>query len=275
MKLFQITEQALKEYRKDKDKAENGIDLSFFVNTRKEAYLENGIGHVYVCGVLLSNATPMDKALGNSDYKDIMDDIEDMLEAGAKSILLHINSGGGSVMGCIEVAKYIAELPVPVVVHVDSGICMSAAYKLAAGASWIMATQSSEIGNIGTIMVFTDTSKISQAMGIEYIAFVNDGAVYKSIGHTDSLSEVQKEYLQSQINLAGEEFQNHVSSNREVSPEAFTAAWYHNQYAVDAGLVDEIGDEELAEQRCLDLIAALAEDIAMVEEENFDTPQSI
>jgi ClpP class serine protease len=275
MKLFQITEDAFKQYQKDKDKTENGIDLSLFVNKREEAELENGIGHVYISGVLLSNATPMDKALGNTDYKDIIEDIEDMLEAGASAILLHINSGGGSVMGCVEVAKYISELQVPVVVHVDSGICMSAAYKLAAGASWIMSTPSSEIGNIGTIMVFTDTSRLSQAMGVEYIAFVNDGAVYKSIGHTDSLTEEQAQYLQTQINLAGEEFQDHVLSNRAVSPDVFTAAWYHNQYAVDAGLVDEIGDEELAEQRCLELVAALAEDIAIEEEENFDNPETV
>jgi ClpP class serine protease len=266
MKLFQITEQSIKEYRKDKDKAENGMDLSFFVNTRREAYLENNIGHVYVCGVLLSNATEIDKALGNTDYKNIMEDIEDLLEDGAKAILLHINSGGGSVMGCIEVAEYISNLPVPVVVHVDSSICMSAAYKLAAGASWIMATKSSEVGNIGTIMVFTDTSRMSQAMGIEYIAFVNDGAVYKSIGHTDTLSEEQVIYLQNQINIAGEEFQAHVLTNREVSPEVFKASWYHGQYAIEAGLVDEIGDEELAEQRCLDLINALDEDISMLDE---------
>lgn len=275
MKLFQITEDAFKQYKKDKDKAENGIDLSYFVKQREEAYLENNIGHVYVCGVLLSNATEMDKALGNTDYKDIMEDIEDLIEDGAKAILLHVNSGGGSVMGCIEVAEYIANLPVPVVVHVEAGICMSAAYKLAAGASWIMSTKSSEIGNIGTIMVFTDTSRLSQAMGIEYIAFVNDGAIYKSIGHTDSLTEEQNAYLQTQINIAGTEFQNHVLANREVNPEVFTAAWYHNQYAIDAGLVDEIGDEELAEQRCLDLIAALTEDIQLMEEENFDNPEQL
>ena len=269
MKLFQVNETAYKQYQKYKDKSEDGVDLSFFVNKREEAYVENGIGHVFIKGMLLSDASEMDEELGNTDYKDIVEDIEEMLEKGATSILLHINSGGGSVMGCIEVAEYIQNLEVPVVVHIDSGICMSAAYKLAAGTSWIIATKSSEVGNIGTIMVFTDTSAITSAMGLQYIVFVNDGAVYKSIGHSDSLTEVQVEYLQKQINAAGDEFKAHVVANRDVSPEVMTAAWFHGEYAVQAGLIDEIGDVELAKRRCVELTSLLTQT------EEIDTIQTI
>lgn len=253
MKLYEISENALQTYQSNILKAEQGIDLSFFVNKRKEAKLENGIGHVHVYGALLSDATPIDKELGNTDYKDIVSDIQSMVDQGAKAILLHVNSGGGSVMGCIETAEYIQDLPIPVVTHVE-GTCASAAYKLAVGSTHIVATKSSIVGNIGTIMVYTDSSAFMDRIGLKYIAFVNDGAIYKSTGHTDSLTEDQAEYLQSEINKAGENFQNHVKANRSVSEEVFTAAWYGNLEAIQTGLVDEVGGVETAIQRTLELI---------------------
>jgi protease-4 len=269
MKLFYTTEDALETYKANRTKAESGFDLSFFVNKRKEAKLENGIGHVFVYGMLIFDAAPIDKALGNTDYKDVEADIQSMIDQGAKAILLHVNSGGGYVLGCMETSEFIQNLPVPVVTHVD-GICCSAAYKLASGSTYIIATKSSQVGNIGTIAVYADTSEMMQRIGVQYIAFYNEGAIYKSIGHTDSLTQEQIDYLQAGINKAGEEFQNHVKANRSVSEDVFTAAWYNGAQGVEAGLVDEIGGVEMAIQRTLELI-----EVVPNESEEIDTPDNI
>lgn len=265
-KLFQITQLQLSEYLtrkstlegcKPKKKAggddEEPCGMEYLFNQREEASLENGIGHVYVYGTLLFDPSPCELEMGNTGYDDIEDDIEEMLELGAKGIVLHINSGGGEVMGNTEVAEYIQNLQVPVVASV-AGFSCSAAYKIMAGCSYIVATKSSVVGNIGTIMVFLDTSTYDKAMGLKYIPFVNDGAIYKSIGHTDTLTQEQIAYLQNDINRCGANFQQFVLSNRNVSPEVFTSAWYSDVESIAVGLVDEIGNEELATQRCQELI---------------------
>lgn len=265
MKLYAISESQLENYLHNRERAEQGIDLSFFVNKRKEAKLENGIGHVHIYGALITDAAPIDKELGNTDYKDIVNDVNEMLSQGAKAILLQVNSGGGSVLGCIEVAEFIQNLPVPVVTYVD-GVCASAAYKLASGSTYIVSTKSSINGNIGTISVHLDSSALMERMGLRYVTFVNEGAIYKSTGHADSLTQEQADYLQAGINKAGEEFKAHVLSNRSVLDEVFTAAWYHGQEAVEVGLVDEIGSLETAILRTQELI-----DLNSTEEEQIDT----
>jgi ClpP class serine protease len=260
MKIFEVTNSTVSEYVNKLAKYENGngngYDLSLYFNQRGEKKLENGVGHVYIQGMLLSDATPLDKMTGATDYDDVYDDIEDLLEMGAKVIVLHINSGGGMVTGCIELCEYIESLPVPTISCVK-GMAASAAYKIASATSHIISSKSSDVGNIGTIMVFTDTSALTRAMGVQYVTFVNDGAIYKSIGHTDSLTEEQVAYLQTSINKAGSEFQEFVKRNRTVSPEVFTAAWYNGQDAVSVGLIDEIGDYRLAEQRAFEMIDAV------------------
>lgn len=265
MKIYAISESQLENYLHNRERAEQGIDISFFVNKRKEAKLENGIGHVHIYGALLPDAAPIDRKLGNTDYKDIVNDVNSMINQGAKAILLEINSGGGAVLGCVEAAEFIQNLSVPVVTHVD-GDCASAAYKIASGSTYIVATKSSINGNIGAISVHLDSSAIKERMGLRYVTFVNEGAIYKSTGHTDTLSQEQAEYLQARINKAGEDFQNHVRANRSPSEEVFTAAWYTGQEAVDVGLVDEIGSLETAIQRAQELI-----EFNQPEEEEIDT----
>lgn len=253
MKLYHTSQETLKDYTENIDKARAGFDLSDFVNQRKEAELQGDIGHVYISGILLFNATNIDKQLGATDYKDIVEDIEEMIEQGAKAILLHINSGGGSVMGCVEAAKAIQNCPIPIVSHVE-GLACSAAYKLAVGSTYIVATESSLVGNIGTIMVYTDTSALMANMGIARYAFVNDGAIYKSIGQLDGLTQEQADFLQLTINQNGKTFQDHVKANREVAEEVFSAAWYSGENAVNVGLIDEVGSKSLAITRCRELL---------------------
>ena len=254
MTLYEITEDTFTKYYNNITKAREDMDLSCFINQRKPAYIENGIGYVHIYGTLLHDASPMDKQLGNTDYEDIVDDCDDLIEKGARCIVFNTDSGGGMVLGAVEVAEYIQTLPVPTVAFAN-GLACSAAYKLISGCSYIIATKSSMVGNIGSITVFEDTSAFSQMMGINKIAFVNDGAIYKSIGHLDSLSEEQKAYIQESINLVGSQFQEHVSKNRiNLKPEVFTAATYSGIQAVDSGLIDMVGNEKDVVETALALI---------------------
>jgi capsid assembly protease len=276
MKLFQISKQSLDSYQSSLKKTESYDDddmFSFYFNQRKPSTLIGSVGHVYIYGMLLSDATQRDKAIGATDYNDVKEDIKALLSQGAELIIFHFNSGGGAVSGCIELAEYIEQLPIPTIASVE-GMCASAAYKLASATSYIIATKSSDVGNIGTISVFIDTSIMNAAMGINYIAFTNEGADYKSLGHLDSLTEDQANYLQKIINDAGNDFKEFVLRNRNITnPEVWKAAWFYGQSAIDAGLIDEIGDVETANTRGSEIIGMLQEykDLDEPEEEKIDT----
>lgn len=231
----------------------DGLSLADFCNPRPPAKVENFIGHVYVKGCLLRDASIMEKKCGNTDYRDIQEDLETVIENGAKAIVLHVDSGGGMVNGAIEAAKAVSGASVPVVAYIE-GTGASAAYKLSCGATWVVSSESAEVGSIGAIIVYQDESKLFESMGISFTAFCNDGADLKSTGHLPSLTEIQAEFLQSSINECGELFKAHVLANRpNINPEVFKAGWFSGQHALSLGLIDEIGGEDLAILRATQL----------------------
>lgn len=259
--IYEITQEAFKTLQDRKIAAkQEGFDLSLFINSRKPARVENGIGFVSIYGPLMRDSAPIDKLLGTTDYGDIENDCESVLAAGARCIVFEVDSGGGYANGCVECAEYIAALPVPTVALISGQSC-SAAYKLTSSCNWIVSTKSSDVGNIGVILVMVDTSKLMENAGVSFICFTNDGATLKSTGHLDSLTEEQTEFLQESINEMGAVFKNHVLANRpNVSEEVFKAGWYSGSKALELGLVDEIGTASLALQRALEL-AELAQDL--------------
>lgn len=247
MKLYAILPTALQEYHSRKAQALAGLDLSLFINKRQDAYVdENKIGYVNIFGPLLNDAAPIDLELGATSYEAIEEDIQHVLEDGAKAIVFVMDSPGGQVSGLIETSELIENLPVPSVGFI-SGLCCSAGYHLASGMTYLVSTKSSSVGNIGAIMSFTDASRLYENMGIEFNVFYNEGADMKSIGYTPSLSEKQKEFLQASINETGKAFQDYVKANRpEVNESVFNAAWYNGTNALALGLVDEVGNAERA-----------------------------
>lgn len=268
MKIYEMTQDAFNKQQENKlfiKECDVMPDLSLMFNSKQDAYLDNDIGHVFIYGGLMSDASEMDELMGNTEYSDIIEDINSMIEKGAKIILIHVNSGGGEVTGSTEVADVIMNCPIPIVSFLEGCAC-SACYKLICGSTYIISSPSCMVGNIGSIMVFSDTSVFDNKMGLKYNVFVNDGAVYKSIGHDDSLTTDQIDYLQSNINQIGKDFENHVTSNRyNIDPEVFKASWHYGIDAVNKGLVDTVGNEKDAISICLELIKLFNPEIVLSE----------
>lgn len=263
MKIFEISQDAFKTYTENLNLAKNhskeDLDLTDFVNKRKDCRVENNIGFVHIYGTLLRDTTPIDKLMGNTDYADICEDIETVIEQGAKAIVLVCDSGGGSVSGSTEACEAIQGASVPIVGYVAGNAC-SAAYKAICGATHLIASSSAILGNIGSILVWIDESQANSGMGVSVSAFTNKEATLKSIGHVDGLTDEQSEFLQSQIDYHGTNFQNHVLQNRpDINQVCFKAGWYSGTQAIDLGLADEIGSIDLAIQRANELIGVFEE----------------
>jgi len=231
------------------------FDLSDFYPMRNEAGIDqDGIGHVDIRGALLNSSPKIYEKLGlATTYGTIIAETNALVNSGAKAILFHVNSPGGTVAGNVEAAKHIQNLSVLTASHCE-GMACSAAYKLTAGTNAIYATQSAEVGNIGTILAWEDCTEFWKQNGIEFKALTNEGADLKSTFHLEP-DETQLAFLQESINEAGNEFREHVEMGRpNISAEVFRAGWYHGEKAKSLGLIDEIGTREEAR---LNLIANL------------------
>lgn len=217
-----------------------------FYTLRQKAFIDgDGIAHIEVRGALLNQASTLYETLGLATrYGTIISETEAAVEQGAKAILYHVDSPGGTVSGVIEAGDSIKNAGVPTAAHC-SGLACSAAYWLSSGCSEIIATPSAIVGNIGAIISWVDCEKFWNDAGIQFKALVSEGADLKSTFHLEP-NETQVEFLQDSINESGAAFRDHVSTGREAAgatldPEVFRAGWYSGDRAGMLGLIGGIG----------------------------------
>jgi ClpP class serine protease len=217
-----------------------------FYTLRKPAAIDsNGIAHIEVRGALMDRAPKLYEQLGLATrYSTIVAESSEMKAAGAKGILYHVDSPGGTVAGAIEGGAAITDLGLPTVAYCN-GLACSAAYWLASGASQIIAAPSATIGNIGAIISWADCDAFWEEMGITFKALVSEGADLKSTFHLEP-DATQLEFLQKSIDQVGEDFRDHVAKGRAAAgatldDEVWRAGWYSGERALALGLADGIG----------------------------------
>lgn len=229
-------EQAIKSYQ--------DCDVLKMMFTQREDYrVEDGIAYIDVFGPLKRNATEFEEMAGFTDYEDILEELQCAAQdISVMAVCLTIDSCGGESIGSSEVASYIESFPKPVVAVVQAAVCMSAAYKLASACTQILATESSEIGNIGSLVVLDNTKIMYNTNGVFKTVITNAGATLKGIGSDfGDLSDEQQAFLQQKVDESGKRFQDIVIRNRpEVNTEVFNAGFYVASKAMELGLIDSV-----------------------------------
>lgn len=160
-----------------------------------------------------------------------------------ETIVLDVNSNGGEVCGCFEIANFIKEAKniKPIHAVVDGG-CYSAAYAIASACSTITTTPSSGVGSIGVVAVHASYEKMLDNEGIAVTIIQagdkkTDGTPYKNL--TDSA----KTDIQQRVNDNYAEFTALVANNRNLSIDDVIktqAACYTAKDAMELGLIDAV-----------------------------------
>jgi len=222
-----------------------------YYTLRKAAFVDNrGIAHIEIRGAVMNKAPSLYEKIGIATrYKTIIAETKGAKAQGAKAILYHVDSPGGTVSGVSEAGESIANAGIPTLAHC-SGLACSAAYWLSAGMGQIIADPSAIIGNIGAIISWADCTAFWREKGVEFKALVSEGADLKSTFHLEP-NEAQIAFLQESIDEAGEAFRGHVAQGRaaagaELSAEIWRAGWYSGSKAGALGLIDGIGDADEA-----------------------------
>ena len=164
------------------------------------------------------------------------------------SIVIDVNSPGGSPVASEEIMNSIKSSKKPVVVWI-SDVGASGAYLAASSASKIVASPSSMVGSIGVIMQITDLTKYYQANGIN-ITSIKAGQ-YKDMGADYTpLTTTERNMLQGMVNQDYDHFVDIVSTNRHLdknyTESIAQGKIYTGTQAKNLKLVDETGGKTVA-----------------------------
>ena len=208
---------------------------------------DDGIATIHALGPLGKGLSKMEQSCGATSFEQIREDHAQAVSAGARGILLHIDSPGGTVTGTPEIAELIASKPVPTVGYTED-MMASAAYYMAAGADAIVASESAEVGSIGVLIPWVDRSEAFSRQGMKPDPVVNTGGDLKAIGFGGKLSDAQRQYLQESVDRDFDKFKAHVTRYRNVSASAMRGQTMSGQAALSSGLISKIGNMDVARQ---------------------------
>ena len=220
--------------------------FSQFVPQRQSMAIDpNGIAHISIHGTLFNKEAPYFVAgYGGTDYEEVLQDIA-VASKEAKGIFLTVDSGGGHACGNDKVAKAISQCPKPVFAYTD-GMCCSAAYAIASGASYICASADATVGSIGTILPLMDVSGLWQALGVKPDYITNKEGTLKTAGYPPSQNDDERAALQAETQSYFELFKSHVLAHRNIEKEDMRGQAFVGAEALRRGLVDDICDKNSA-----------------------------
>lgn len=215
--------------------------------------VENGVARIRVAGPVLKTAPWWAEYFGIEVAA--VDSIREQLlaavdEPDVKSILLDIDSPGGTVDGVAELADdiFAARDLKPIAAHA-SDIMASAAYWIGSQAGHITAGDTAEIGSIGVYTVVNDASRLFENAGIK--THVVASHPLKGAGVFGApVTPAQIDDTRRLIGAIADKFSAAVARGRRMDAEAVTAVstgqvWLGDE-AEKLGLVDGIASSRAA-----------------------------
>ena len=212
--------------------------LGYQLENSNAVQIRDSLAIIPISGPLFRYANLFTKVSGATSYQSLATDFEMASKNGdVGTIILNIDSPGGEVTGCIELAKLIKKNSYGkrVVAFIGGQGC-SAAYWLASAAQSVYASPTAIAGSIGVQSVITRED--------------NDGKLtFKSsqspLKNADPESKAGKNQVQTIIDDLATVFISSVAENRGVSIETVAENFgkggvFVGEKAKAAGLVDEI-----------------------------------
>jgi signal peptide peptidase SppA len=230
---------------------------------RRPYNVHNGIALIVIAGPLMKKASKFGGTSSvetRSAIRKAVNDEED------KSILLHIDSPGGTVAGTADLAADVkaANVLKPVYAYIED-LGASAAYWVASQARRITANATAEVGSIGTLLVLADTSGMYESKGIK-VHVISTGK-YKGAGADGApVTDDHIKMFQEEVDDLNEHFLNGVAKGRKGKMtmaqvrEVADGRCHIASKAKDLGLIDEVGS--------LDVVMSFIRKTDVLEEEN-------
>jgi len=215
-------------------------------NNVKKGYINSsGVAEISLSGPVTKKPTSMSDIFGGFSTIQASKAISNALkDSSIKSILLKIDSPGGSVSGVQDLADkiYAADKIKPIVCYAED-MCCSAGYWPASQARFLASNETAVLANIGGYTVITDYSKAAEKMGV-HVEVIKDGK-YKAIGYPGTeLTDEQRAEVQRMVSGQVALFTSAVARGRNLSQskaEKLTdGKAYIGAEAIQHGLLDRV-----------------------------------
>jgi protease-4 len=169
-------------------------------------------------------------------------------DAGARAVVIRINSPGGSPVqsGIIndEIKRLKAKHGKKVYAVVDEA-CASGAYYVAVAADEIYVDKASLVGSIGVLMDGFGFTDAMEKLGVER-RLLTAGQNKGMLDPFSPLNEQQKAYAQAMLEQIHQQFIKVVKEGRgerlKETPEIFSGLFWNGEEAVKLGLADKYGN---------------------------------
>lgn len=214
-------------------------------NEPKAYAIQDGVAIVPMEGVLSKRMNLMSEISGGTSMQLLGRDLQAaMADSAVHSIILAIDSPGGTVDGTQNLADIVAASSKPIVAHA-SGTMASAAYWVGSAANAIfIADSTTNVGSIGVVAAHKDISKAEAAQGVKTTEIA--AGQYKRIASSYApLTKEGRQSIQDQVDYTYAVFVDAVAKQRGVSTDTVLnnmadGRIFIGQQAIDAGLVDGV-----------------------------------
>lgn len=203
---------------------------------------------VQLSGTISYSESPLALLSGETltpgEVEDLVEDIES--DPFAKAVVLVINSPGGSAAASEEIYQMIRRLAEDrVVVAYITEYGASGGYYIALPADEIIASPHALTGSVGAVSLVINWAELMDKLGIEAETF-KSGRL-KDVGSAwRPMTDEERELMQNLIDTIAEIFAERVAETRGDKirnwDEVLSARPYLGVQAVEAGLIDKVGD---------------------------------
>lgn len=215
--------------------------------------IQDGVAVISINGSLITSGNEYTSYFGLVGYNQIRDALITAAEdPEAKSILLDINSHGGSATGIGEIGDLISKINAehkPVESFTSTNM-HSAGLWLGVSAGKVSATRMADVGSIGCICTMFNYTGAMEKDGVKAYTFRNVEASQKALGGPfEEMTAEAKAVIQEKIDALGTEFINHVAQARNVSPAVLkatvaTGKTFLGHEAAQLNLIDKVATIE-------------------------------
>ena len=204
---------------------------------------EEGVGVIDVKGPLMPHPGAVERvyfgAVDSVQLADLIRNAADMEEV--KSLVLNIESPGGTVVGTAEVGAALRafnQTGKESFAFTDS-MMASAAYWIGSQATQVVATESALVGSVGVIRPHADMTGMYDKAGLK-IEIFRAGKFKVPGAMGTSLTDEQREDIQAGVDEVHKEFKETVNMKRKVPDKYMEGKVYYGKDALDKDFLDKV-----------------------------------
>lgn len=215
------------------------------------------IGLINIHGSLTNK--PVESLCGatGTSYAGLTGQMSELIEAGCKTIVFDISSGGGEAFNCFQTADAIRQMADENEVYMISYVqdcAASAAYALCVMSDEVVCHPQGQVGSIGVLIALMNNSKALEKAGLSR-TFITAGANKIPFDANGDFRDEFIDSLQEQVDELYGEFVAHVSKYTGLSVDEIKsteASMFRANKALELGLINSIMTNEAFAEYLLD-----------------------